>query len=64
MCAKTGTGEVGGGKKPNATLAGFVADDAYPLAFMIVVEEGGYGAQACIPIASKVLAACKTAIDG
>ena len=64
VCAKTGTGEVRGGKKPNATLAGFVADDAYPLAFMIVVEEGGYGAQACIPIASKVLAACKTAIDG
>ena len=28
--AKTGTGEVGGNRKPNATFAGFVADEAYP----------------------------------
>ncbi len=58
VCAKTGTAEVGGGKKPNATLAGFVADSKYPLAFVAVVEEGGYGRQVCIPIVSKVLSAC------
>ena len=57
--AKTGTGEVGGGKKPNAVLAGFVEDEQYPLAFIVMVEDGGYGADVCIPIASKVLEACK-----
>lgn len=59
VCAKTGTGEVGGDKKPNAMLAGFVDDEQYPLAFIVFVEDGGYGANVCIPIASRVLAACK-----
>lgn len=63
VCAKTGTGEVGGGKKPNAMLAGFVADEDCPLAFIIAVEDGGYGAEVCIPIASKVLAACKDSLN-
>lgn len=59
VCAKTGTAEVGGDKKPNAMIAGFVADEAYPLAFVIAVEDGGYGREICVPILSKVLAACK-----
>ncbi len=59
VCAKTGTGETGGDQKPNAMLAGFVQDPEYPLAFIVFVENGGYGASVCIPIASKVLAACK-----
>ena len=58
VCAKTGTAEVGGGKKPNAMLAGFVADSNYPLAFIVCVEDGGYGAQVCLPIASQVLETC------
>lgn len=63
VCAKTGTGEVGGGKKPNAMFAGFVEDEQYPLAFMVAVEDGGYGVKVSVPIASKVLAACKEALD-
>lgn len=58
VCAKTGTGQVGGDRKPNAMLTGFVADEAYPLAFIVCVENAGYGSTVCIPIASKVLAAC------
>lgn len=57
VCAKTGTAEVGGDQKPNAMLAGFVADSNYPLAFIVCVEDGGYGAQVCLPIASRVLSA-------
>jgi len=59
VCAKTGTGEMGEGMKPNAMLAGYVQDEAYPLAFIVFVENAGYGASVCIPIASAVLQACK-----
>ena len=62
VCAKTGTAEVGGDKKPNAMLAGFVADSNYPLAFIVCVEDGGYGATVCLPIASQVLKACVDAL--
>lgn len=58
VCAKTGTAEVGDERKPNAMLAGFAADGNYPLAFIVCVEDGGYGAEVCIPIASRVLNAC------
>ena len=58
VCAKSGTGEVGGGKKPNALFTGYVEDAQYPLAFIVVVEEGGFGAQTCIPIIAQILQAC------
>ena len=63
VCAKTGTAEKDNGEVSNAMFAGFVTDDAYPLAFIICVEEGGYGASTCIPIASEVLTACKELMD-
>lgn len=52
--AKTGTAEVEG-QKPNAMLAGFVSDPEMPLAFLVCVEDAGYGKTVCIPIASKIL---------
>ena len=63
VCAKSGTSELGGGLTPNAMFAGFVAEEEYPLAFIVVVEQGGYGASTCIPILAEVLSACKTAMD-
>lgn len=63
VCAKTGTGQVDGGKKPNATFAGFVTDEEYPLAFVVFVENGGYGKTICIPILSAVLEACISVMD-
>ena len=63
VCAKTGTAQVGNGKKATALLAGFVLEKAYPLAFIVTVEEGGYGRATCIPIISKVLSACRTEMD-
>ncbi len=63
VCAKTGTAEVGGDRKPNAMFSGFVTDEAYPLAFIVAVEDGGYGKQICIPMISKVLSACKEVLD-
>lgn len=64
VCAKSGTGEVGGEKKPNAMFTGFVADSDYPLAFIAVVEDGGYGTRISMPIVSQVLSACKSYMDG
>jgi len=58
VCAKSGTGEVGGGKKPNAMFTGFLTDKEYPLAFIVTIEEGGYGTQTCVPVISRVLEAC------
>ena len=63
VCAKTGTAEHDN-KASTAMFAGFVSDEEYPLAFIICVEEGGYGGSTCVPIASKVLAACKLVLDG
>lgn len=62
VCAKSGTGEVGGGMKPNAMFAGFVADEQYPFAFIVAVENGGYGSAVCVPILAKVLEACKAVV--
>lgn len=58
VCAKSGTGEVGGEKAPNAMFTGFIADERYPLAFFVAVENGGYGSQVCVPIIAPVLRAC------
>lgn len=64
VCAKSGTAEVGGDKKPNAMFTGFVADENYPLAFIVAIENGGYGRQTCVPVLAPVLEACKSALNG
>ena len=64
VCAKSGTAETDEGKAPNAMFAGFVKDERYPLAFIVVVEEGGYGSQTAAPIAGQVLSACIADLDG
>ncbi|MDY3224340.1 MAG: penicillin-binding transpeptidase domain-containing protein [Candidatus Faecousia sp.] len=64
VCAKSGTSQLGGDQKSNAMFAGFVDSEDYPLAFIVVVENGGYGSHTCVPVLSKVLAACKSVLDG
>ena len=63
VCAKSGTGQVGGDQEPNAMFAGFVLDEEYPLAFMVAVEDAGYGRHVCIPILTPVLEACMEVLD-
>lgn len=55
LCAKSGTAEVGGGKAPNAWFAGFLRNEETPYAFVVMVEEGGSGAQTAGNVAAKVL---------
>lgn len=59
VCAKTGTGEVGGGKEANGWIVGFSADERTPYAFAVVVEEGGYGRTSAGTIASALMGAAK-----
>ena len=63
VCAKSGPSQLGGGQPSNAMFAGFVENEEYPLAFMVVVENGGYGSHTCVPILSKVLGVCKAVMD-
>ena len=62
VCAKSGTAQ-SDSKDSNALFAGFVDDEEYPLAFIVVIEEGGYGRHACVPVLAQVLAACKDVMD-
>lgn len=63
VCAKSGTAEVGGDKKPNAMFTGFVMDEQFPLAFIVAIEEGGYGRPTCVPVLQKVLEVSKEALN-
>ncbi len=55
ICAKSGTAEVGEGVEPHATYAGFLDDERHPLAFIVIVENGGSGSAICGSIANEVL---------
>lgn len=56
VCAKTGTGEVGGGKEPNAWMVGFSSNEQTPYAFAVVVENGASGIRAAGGVASAMMA--------
>ena len=62
VCAKSGTAEVGTDAN-TATFAGFIDDPAYPLAFIVIVEQGGAGSTTCAPIAAAVLQAAMNVMD-
>ncbi len=55
LCAKSGTAEVGGGRAPNSWFTGFLRNEDAPYAFVVVVEEGGSGAQTAGSVAAAVL---------
>ncbi len=61
--AKSGTAEQGNGEASDALLTGFVQDENYPLAFVVIVEGGGYGSTTCAPIIRQVLNACVAAMS-
>lgn len=59
---KSGTAERDGGRK-DAIFAGFSADAKYPLAYVVMIEDGGSGSEACLPIVQQVLNACVAAMN-
>jgi cell division protein FtsI/penicillin-binding protein 2 len=61
VAGKTGTAQVGEGA-PHSWFAGFAPYDgnqARQIAFAVVVEHGGYGAQFAAPIAREIVAAAR-----
>jgi peptidoglycan glycosyltransferase len=52
--AKSGTAEVSG-QNPNAWFCGFIKNKNYPYAFIVCVENSGYGSAVAGPVANKVL---------
>ena len=57
LCAKSGTAEVEGQDNPNAWFVGFLNDDSNPYAFVVVVENSGYGSEVGGAVANQVLQA-------
>ena len=55
VCAKSGTAEVGSDVQPHAWFTGFVDDPDHPYAFVVMVENGGWGSKTAGSIAAKVL---------
>ena len=55
MCAKTGTGETGEDKLPHGWMIGFSYDKKFPVAFVVVVENGDFGVKSAGPIASTIM---------
>lgn len=51
--AKSGTAEVGFGKKPHSWFVGFIKNKPY--AFVVLVEHGGYGSETAGSVANKVM---------
>lgn len=55
--AKSGTAEVADGKSPHAWFVGFLDDPENPLAFAVIVENGGWGLSVAGAVAGEVLQA-------
>jgi len=55
MCGKTGTAEVGDDAEPHSWFVGFSQKPSCPVAIVVVVENGGWGSQEALPVASTVM---------
>ena len=55
LYAKSGTAEVGGGARPNAWFVGFIRNSDAPYAFVVMIENGGWGSSAAGSVANAVL---------
>jgi peptidoglycan glycosyltransferase len=54
---KTGTAQWGDGRSPHAWFTGYGQKDGKKVAVAVVVEQGGYGAEAAAPVARDVMKA-------
>jgi peptidoglycan glycosyltransferase len=64
LCAKSGTAEVGMNARPHSWFAGFLDRDDFPLAFVVVIENGGSGSRVAGNVAGRVLQAAVSGKNG
>ncbi|MVB10076.1 Penicillin binding protein transpeptidase domain protein [Caprobacter fermentans] len=57
VSAKTGTGEIGSGKKPNCWMVGFSSDEKTPFAFAVLVENQNSSIASAGKLASALMRA-------
>lgn len=57
MCGKTGTAEISDNQTPHSWFMGFSDNPQCPVAIVVVVENGGWGSSAALPVASDVMEA-------
>ncbi len=55
MCGKTGTAEIGDEKEPHAWFLGFSRNPSCPVAIVVIIENGGWGASVALPAAADVM---------
>ncbi len=55
MCGKTGTAEISDEEEPHSWFVGFSGNPSCPVSIVVVVENGGWGSSAALPIASAVM---------
>jgi peptidoglycan glycosyltransferase len=55
LYAKSGTAELGNGKQPHSWFTGFIKNPGYPYAFIVLVENGGWGSETAGSVANTVL---------
>lgn len=55
--AKSGTAEVGSDVSPHAWFIGFITNEEHPLAFVVLIENGGGGSSAAGSVANTILQA-------
>ena len=54
-CGKTGTAQVGGTEKTQAWFTGFAPYDNPEIVITVLIEEGGEGSEAAVPVAKEAL---------
>lgn len=55
ICAKSGTAQLSTGKKPHSWFVGFIRNKDYPYAFVVLVENGGWGSEVAGKVANTVM---------
>lgn len=63
IAGKTGTAELDGDQESHAWFTGFSTKEDCPLAFVVVVENGGSGYYEAIPVANTVMQAAYKSIS-
>ena len=59
IAGKTGTAQAGEGKEDHSWFVGYAPADDPRIAFSVIVEHGGHGAEVAGPIARELVHACK-----